>query len=234
MTIYVGMDDTDSLESRGTGRLARAAAAVISKKWPVKGVTRHQLYVHESIPFTSHNSCAVLHVDADGPEIADELFALTEEIMLSDFIPGSDPGLAVAEERQIHPALIAYGRDAQTTVLNQNIARTLAHNLGIRLKGLGGTEDGVIGSLAGLGLAAMNSDGRYLLIGNIRDLTGPVTVEQVLAAGVDCVQTTDGEILTTGLIMEQEGKSVKPCPIGGKVTLLVRREAGKILPIKRG
>ncbi len=112
MTIYVGMDDTDSLESRGTDRLARAAAAVISKKWPVKGVTRHQLYVHESIPFTSHNSCAVLHVDADGPEIADELFALTEEIMLSDFIPGSDPGLAVAEERQILPALIAYGRDA--------------------------------------------------------------------------------------------------------------------------
>ncbi len=77
----------------------------------------------------------------------------------------------------------------------------------------------------------MNSDGRYLLIGN---MTGPVTVEQVLAAGVDCVQTIDGEMLTTGLIMEQEGKSVKPCPIGGKITLLVRREDGNILPIKRG
>jgi len=228
------MDDTDTLESRGTGRLARAAAAVISKKWPVKGVTRHQLYVHESIPFTSHNSCAVIHVDAEGRDVADELFALAEEIMLSDFIQGSDPGLAVAEDVQITPALIAYGRDAQTTVLNQNIARTIAHNLGIRLKGLGGTEDGVIGSLAGLGLAAMNSDGRYLLIGNIRNLTGPVTVEQVLAAGVDCVQTTDGEILTTGLIMEQEGKSVKPCPIGGKITLFVRKENEMIMPVKRG
>lgn len=234
MTIYIGMDDTDTLDSRGTGKLARAVASVIAEKWSVKGVTRHQLYVHESIPFTSHNSCAVIHVDAEGQEAADELFFLTEEMMLSDFIQGSDPGLAVAEDVQITPALIAYGRDAQTTVLNQNIARTLANNLGIRLKGLGGTEDGVIGSLAGLGLAAMNSDGRYLLIGNIRNLTGPVSVEEVLAAGVDCVQMIDGEMLTTGLIMEQEGKSVKPCPIGGKITLLVRKENDKILPVKRG
>ncbi|ABN06432.1 hypothetical protein Mlab_0256 [Methanocorpusculum labreanum Z] len=234
MTIYVGMDDTDTLDSRGTGRLAREVAAFIAKKWPVSGVTRHQLYVHESIPFTSHNSCAVVHVETEGREAADELFALTEEVMLGDFIPGSDPGLAVAEDWQITPALIAYGRDAQSTVLNQNIARTLAKNLGIRLKGLGGTEDGVIGSLAGLGLAAMKSDGRYLLVGSIRSMTGPVSVEQVLAAGVDCVQTIDGELLTTGLIMEQEGKSVKPCPIGGKITLLVRRENGNILPIKRG
>ena len=234
MTIYVAMDDTDTLESRGTGRLARAIAGVLSQTWQVTGVTRHQLYVHESIPFTSHNSCAVVHIGASGSAAANEIFAAVEDLMLGDFIPGSDPGLAVAEDLQIQPALIAYGRDAQSVVLNQESARTLAKNLGILLKGLGGTEDGVIGAMAGLGLAATQSDGRYLQVGRIREHTGPVSVADILAAGVDCVQTISGVTLTEGIIQAEMGKSVKPCPLGGKITVLVREEDGMFIPIKRG
>ena len=98
MTVYIAIDDTDSLESRGTGRLAREIARVLSEKWSVFGITRHQLYVHPDILYTSHNSCAVIHVNGCGMEAVNTLFSIAEEIMLSDFIDGSDPG-------RVHPKI---------------------------------------------------------------------------------------------------------------------------------
>jgi tRNA(Ile2) C34 agmatinyltransferase TiaS len=234
MTIYIAMDDTDSLESRGTGRLAREVARVISAHWHIFGITRHQLYVHPDILYTSHNSCAVIHVNASGKEAVGELFSIAEKVMRSDLIAGSDPGLCAGEASAVTPALIAYGRDAQVMVLNQSTARTLAKNSNIHLIGLGGSEDGVIGALAGIGLAAMGNDGRYISVGSVRNLTGPVAVEDLLHAGVDCVQTLDGVILREGMIMEAEGKSVKPCLLNGKTVLLVKIEGGIIIPVKRG
>jgi hypothetical protein len=54
--IYIAMDDTDNAESRGTGRLARAVAAELSKTCMIAGVTRHQLFVHESISWSRRAS----------------------------------------------------------------------------------------------------------------------------------------------------------------------------------
>ena len=48
--IYVGIDDTDTLESRGTGRLARNIAAHSQANITIFGVTRHQLFVHPTYP----------------------------------------------------------------------------------------------------------------------------------------------------------------------------------------
>ena len=94
MTILVGIDDTDNPESRGTGRLARAIAETLTADYPVYGVTRHQLYVHPDIPYTSHNSCAVIHLETNGNADIDKIFATVQKVMLADFVKGSDPGLA--------------------------------------------------------------------------------------------------------------------------------------------
>jgi hypothetical protein len=236
MTIFACIDDTDNLNSRGTGRLARAVAAELAKSYHVKGVTRHQLYVHPDIPYTSHNSCAVIHINlgADSGEKAmKDIFDLAKQEILNDFIDGSDPGLAVANQEQILPSLVAFGKDAKNTVLTQEMARTLAKNLNIHLEGLGGTEDGVIGAMAGLGLASTANDGRYLLIGLIRELTGLQTVENLINAGVDRIYTLDGRLITSGTIHNHENKSVKPCPVNGKAILFVEEENGKIRAVKR-
>lgn len=233
MTIYVCVDDTDNLNSRGTGRLARAIAAELSKKYPVYGVTRHQLYVHPDIPFTSHNSCAVIHINMDEKEHLDDIFEIAKKEIYDDFIEGSDPGLAVAHESSISPALVAYAKDAKDTVLTQEKARTLAKNLDIRLEGLGGTEDGVIGAMAGLGLALTKNDGRFLLIGQIRDITGPQSVEKLINSGVDEIFTLDGRKVTDGMIINDENKSVKPCPVNGKVILFVNEQNGEFIAVKR-
>lgn len=231
--IYVCVDDTDNLKSRGTGRLARAIAAELSEKYPLVGVTRHQLYVHPDIPFTSHNSCAVIHLDTDDKESIDDIFEIAKKEVYDDFIEGSDPGLSVAHESQIKPSLIAYAKDAKDTVLTQEKARTLAKNLNIRLEGLGGTEDGVIGSMAGLGLAYTGNDGRFLLKGSIRDLLGPQPVEKLIEAGIDAVYTLDGKLITDGVILNDENKSVKPCPINGKCVLFVDDSEGVLQAVKR-
>ncbi|MGZ7158998.1 MAG: ABC transporter substrate-binding protein [Methanobacterium sp.] len=231
--IYICVDDTDNLNSRGTGRLARAIAVKLSKRYSVFGVTRHQLYVHPEIPFTSHNSCAVIHLDTDDKESIDNIFEVAKKEIYEDFIEGSDPGLSVAHESQILPSLIAYAKDAKDTVLTQEKARTLAKNLSICLEGLGGTEDGVIGSMAGLGLAFAGNDGRFLLKGSIRDLLGPQPVEKLINAGIDAVYTLDGKLVTEGMVLNDENKSVKPCPVNGNCILFVNDSEGVLQAVKR-
>lgn len=231
--IYVCIDDTDNLNSRGTGRLARAIAGKLSKNYSVFGVTRHQLYVHIDIPYTSHNSCAVIHLDTDNKESIDDIFEIARKEIYDDFIEGSDPGLSIAHESQILPSLVAYAKDAKDTVLTQKRARTLAKNLNIRLEGLGGTEDGVIGSLAGLGLAHIGNDGRYLLKGNIRDLLGLQSVQKLMDAGIDAVYTLDGKLVTEGVVWNDENKSVKPCPVNGRCILFVDSSEGILKAVKR-
>ena len=56
MVLYIALDDTDTLDSIGTGRLAREIAEDLAREFPVYAVTRHQLFVHPDIPYTSHNS----------------------------------------------------------------------------------------------------------------------------------------------------------------------------------
>lgn len=196
-------------------------------------MTRHQLYVHDDIPFTSHNSCAVIHIASGGGEAADTIFRQTEEMVLGDFIEGSDPGIAVATDDQLEPALIAFGKDAKTMVLTQERARTLAKNLSIRLKGLGGTEEGIIGAMAGLGLAATGNDGRFLQKGQIREILGPCTVRTLLTAGIDTICTIDGRTVDSGYIVVEENKAVKPCPVNGRVILFVEEREGRYYAVKR-
>jgi hypothetical protein len=232
MPLLVSIDDTDTIESPGTGRLARKIAASLFKNYHVTGITRHQLFVHPSIPYTSHNSCAVIHLGTDRVD-ADACFNIAREIMLADFIDGSDPGLTVASLTQVNASIVAFGKDAKTMVLTQERARILAKNSGVLLIGLGGTEDGVIGAMAGLGLASTGNDGRFLMKGTVRELTGPRNAGDLLDAGIDEICTIDGRRVTEGIIITEKGKSVKPCPIFGKTVLFVEERDGNFHSVKR-
>jgi hypothetical protein len=66
MKILVAIDDTDNLESKGTGFRARELAALLHQNdfGHIIGVTRHQLFVHTNIPYTSHNSSACIAMES--------------------------------------------------------------------------------------------------------------------------------------------------------------------------
>lgn len=168
---YIGIDDTDNLESRGTGFRARQLAKQLQEVGlaRLRGVTRHQLFVSPEIPYTSHNSSACLEMDFFDADRA-RVVAHCRDYLLRESAPGSDAGLCVAAAGQVGPEIQAFGQSAKVRVLQQGDAHDLAARHGIHLEGLTGTHQGVIGALSATGLHATRNDGRFLWMRGVRDL----------------------------------------------------------------
>jgi len=228
--LFIGLDDTDTLETRGTGHLARFIAAELANgagKYEVIGVTRHQLLVDPRVPCTKNNSSATIHVREDERISLDEVMARVRAIMMSDFVPGSDPGLCVA--RKVPGAVVEFGRRAKETLVTLAEARSLASSYGMHLEGLGGDESGMIGALSAVGLAATGDDGRYVLVGCCRDLAGLQPVQALLDAGVVSVETREGQHVTDGLVQTDK---LRPARRTGQPVALVEWAGDHWEPIR--
>jgi tRNA(Ile2) C34 agmatinyltransferase TiaS len=226
MQYFIGIDDTDNLESRGTGHLARQMAVALAQDFRVHGVTRHQLLQDERVPMTAKNSSAGIIFEGD-PYPLEEIAMFARKMLLDDFQPGSDPGLCVAS--QVPAEVIAFGQRARREFLYQQEPRDLATAHGLYLEGLGGTEGGVIGALAAVGLAASGDDGRYVEVGSIRDLEGMKPISAVLAAGIVNVQTIDGELVTAGLVLTDK---LRPARRNSQPVLFVEQQDSYWQPLK--
>lgn len=219
--ILVGLDDTDTPDSAGTNQLARRLVAVLPAGFEAAVVLRHQLLFDPRVPYTSKNgSASILLRDAPGASV-DALVAALRREMRAGYVPGSDPGLCVA--RGAAPDVVAFGRRCQREVVDQAEARALAARAGMHLEGLGGTEDGVIGALAAVGLLASGDDGRVVHRpgwGWPDAFAGPRPVAEVRARGVDVVREHgSGDEVTSGIV--DVGKHLRPAYRGGRVVLFV-------------
>lgn len=224
MKIFVCIDDTDNLESRGTGDIAVMITEEIANRgWGrTEGVTRHQLLVHPDIPYTSHNSCMCFIADVD-QDCLESLTTSCCDLLAKESAEGSDPGLciAVAEQVPSPELLIEFGRKAKTVVVTKDEAYSLASQLGVHLSEHGGTGQGIIGALAGIGLRWTGNDGRFKGMVKIRTENNIATVGQLLArTNIDLVKTLGGKVLTederVGL-----GNKVKTVLLDHKCVLLV-------------
>ena len=219
----IGLDDTDNLDSRGTGFRARSLVQALEQAdlATVIGVTRHQLFFDQRIPYTSHNSCACIGLRSSRSRA--ELLAFCRDYMLEHAAEGSDVGLCVASPDQAEHVQ-TFGLRAKCEVLNQAMAWDTADKLEIALEGLTGTRDGIIGSLAGVGLFANGDDGRYIWKPALRDLANQiVSLEHVLrVTGIDDIRTIDGASVTHDDQAHIElGDWPRPVRINGKAVLLV-------------
>jgi tRNA(Ile2) C34 agmatinyltransferase TiaS len=225
--VFIGLDDTDTLESRGTGHLARQTAATLSSEHTVLGVIRHQLLLDPRVPYTAKNSSAAVVISTNGDTDLETFSKQARALVRRHFNPGSDPGLCVSHT--VPAAVTAFGRRAQKEVVTQEEARALAAAHDILLAGLGGTEAGVIGALAAVGLAAGGEDGRYVMVGQSRELRGFRPVSAVLAAGIADVQTLDGLRVNQGLILTDK---LRPARRGGRPVAVVEWAEGYWRPLK--
>lgn len=177
----LAIDDTDNLESKGTGWLARKLAKDISKAFRITlhGVTRHQLFLHPDIPYTTHNSSACLDFDV-ADNAPQEIFAFATGIVQNLSAPDSDPGVSLSVFEGINEHIQEFGQRAQCEVVTMEEAYGLAARHHILLKELGGTGQGIIGALAGIGLKATGNDGRYLELAGIRELEGIITAREII------------------------------------------------------
>lgn len=225
---HIGIDDTDNLETRGTGYRARQLRERLNDLGVATGVavTRHQLLVDPRIPYTSHNSSACVVAVA---EVGRETIASAcREFLLEIAAEGSDVGLCVADDAQAR-AVVAFGLRAKTEVLVQHEATTAATARGILLEGLTGTWGGVIGALAAVGLHADGNDGRYLwLAGGLRDhAEQTVTLERVIQQlGVERIATPEGETLRDAALEIDLGPWPRPVRIDGQAVLIVEKSHG--------
>ncbi len=227
--IYVALDDTDMPETRGTGFVARQIAERLADCCEVLGVSRHQLLRDDPrVPCTRQNSAKVVHVTSTRLSLA-ELADRAAAVIMEDFIEGSDPGLCVVS--RCTPELMAYGQRVKREVVTQDDARRAVEGTDAILRGLGGTNGGVIGAAAAAGLAAGGSDGRFVEVGRIRDLSGPVEIAQVLEAGASAVRTVDGQLVTSGRI--EYGESLRPELIDHRPVVLVTAEAAGYWQVHR-
>lgn len=212
----IGIDDTDSLESRGTGNLARQIAAELSRSSLVLGVTRHQLLVDPRIPYTKNNSSAAILVETNTPSKA--VLEQVLSILNQSIQPGSDPGVCLAVD--VPTEISTFGFRAKRELVTQEEARQLADARGIYLQGLAGDEGGVIGALAAVGLAASGEDGRYIQVGKIRELSGMQPLGSLLEAGIETVKSLDGQTLQEGTIWVEK---LRPARRGGKPVAFVEK-----------
>ncbi len=179
MKFYVAFDDTDTLDcGRGTGKLARWYAESLPGHCKVWGVVRQQLLHHPSVPMTSHNSslCVVLETP-----FASDRGMLTQKAIAhiqANFFEGSDPGLCVASaDDPGMDQMIEFGIKCTHTKVSQAEAFEAAKH--VHLSGHGGTNDGVIGAVAAVGLTHLGESGRLVSYRDIRDLPQIVTAGEL-------------------------------------------------------
>ncbi len=193
MRVLLSIDDTDNLESRGTGYRARELGHNLTRDGlaELKGVSRHQLYVHPDIPYTSHNSALCLDIDWHGGALAD-LAPYVRDYLGRTSAPGSDAGFCIAPYHEVSDEVVEFGRSAKETVLTKADARALAERTGLHLEGVTGDHGGIIGSIASVGLRRTGQDGRFVWVKGVRDLEGVTTVGHLLGeTGIDVLRAGD-------------------------------------------
>lgn len=168
-TWLICIDDTDDIGTKGTGEIAEEIMYLImvnSVNEQVDNrttwVTRHQLFVHPDIPYTSHNSAMCFELVSD--LTLSQIKQLCIAHIMSESAAVADPGLAIVDKNSLNTddchKLIHYGVDAKQTVKTKSDAYQLAKAVNVDLSEHGGTGQGVIGALAGIGLRLSGSDGR--------------------------------------------------------------------------
>lgn len=223
MQLYIAIDDTDNLESRGTGfRIRQMAQELAEHKLAIPyHVTRHQLLVDPAIPYTSHNSSACLIVNDATDKMP--IINFCRDFLLRESAEGSDSGLCVAEPEQIDEDIIHWGKRAKKEVLLLENSFPLAANKGIYLEGLLGTRGGAIGALAAVGLRKTASDGRFLWMKNLRETTGTFTrkeLETILE--FDELQSTQGVPIGPDEQIDT-GKWPRPVLYKGKIIIFAEK-----------
>jgi hypothetical protein len=221
MLIYIGFDDTDTPNAeRGTGKLARWFEGELPDACRLWGVVRQQLLLDDAIPYTSHNSSACVVVESPDISRIGDLTSRAIGHIERHSLTGSDPGLCLSYEG--HPALsklISFGRECATKVVTQKEALRAAS--GAHLSGHGGTNRGVIGAAAAVGLTAYGWCGRFIEFGKLRDFPEEVTVSDLERAGITVVSIDrDAPVPARGDVVNTNGW-MRPRLWGGKPGLPV-------------
>ena len=186
MIFYVAFDDTDTIDcGRGTGKLARWYADELPVGCTQVMVVRQQLLHSPEVPMTSHNSSLCCVIEAPDESVRQELINRAAAHIKNHFFEGSDPGLCVASELDDLQPLIEFGIKCTHTKTSQQEAKIAAQK--VHLSGHGGTNDGIIGAVAAIGLTHHGESGRIVCYGDLRELPQVTTAGELRKRNIHLV-----------------------------------------------
>jgi tRNA(Ile2) C34 agmatinyltransferase TiaS len=219
MKVFLGFDDTDTLDSAvGTGKLVRRFIPELPGGCICRGVVRQQLFVSEDIPYTSHNSAACLIVDVPDTGLVGRIIDDAAAHIERHAAAGSDPGLCVAPDGGLSD-LIDFGHRCTRSVSSQQQAISAVN--GAHLSGHGGTNDGIIGAAAAVGLTASGWAGRFIEYGDLRQYAAMVTVSTLEADGIAVVSVDRDALVPAKSDVVTTNGWLRPRMIGQRPVLLV-------------
>ena len=222
MRVYLGFDDTDDKDApMGTGRLVREFTHGLEAECSLIGVVRHQLPRLADIPYTSNNSSACAIVDiSEGYKIG-ILRDKAVDHLQTFCAPGSDPGLCIAIEDEINSTLVNFGQTATGSRVTQQQAIEVARPY--ELLGLGGTNDGIIGAAAAVGLTKFGWCGRFIEYGRLRKLSGDLHVCDLNETGIQVVSVDRDPLVPLPEDEICNAKWIRPSLWAGHPVLQVKR-----------
>jgi hypothetical protein len=226
--LLIGIDDTDTEDSKGTGSLARGLLASFDERriGAALGATRHQLLLDPAIPFTSENASHCIALKASHRLEVPAIAEMVVEFVEAEAAPGSSPGIAIVrdaswEDPTVTSRLVAFGQGAKTDVLEAASAIGLAGDLGLHLSGHGESNRGVVGALAAVGLHLSGDDGLFSWMPGIREVTGQVSYRQLrFLVPIDAALDAGGREPALDDLIEL-GDWVRPVLTGGRSVLLL-------------
>ncbi len=223
--IFVGIDDTDIVGTPGTNQLARAILKRLGESARDAVICRHPLFFDPRVPYTSKNGSASIQLPGVDLNGLDRLTDVLRDVMHNWFVEGSDPGLCIAT--QVSDEMTIFGLRCKREVVSPDEARMVAARCGCHLEGLGGTNQGVIGALAGVGLVAGGQDGRVVHLASWPypdEFSGLHEISEIRARGVDEIRQHEFDnSVEKGMV--DVGKHLRPSWRDGRVVLYVTPSA---------
>ncbi len=205
---FICIDDTDEIGYyKSTGMISEEIQEYVQNKYAKCSlITRHQLFIHEDIPYTSHNSsmCFTTHLSEEEKE---DVIAFVIKHIQEYSAPTSQPGICIGFEKDIMDPekLIQFGFDAKTKVLTKKDAYDMAKEQNFHLSEHKNDGQGVIGALAGIALRLYGSDGRVK--GNLKLKVESISVKELLEhETIDEVQFADGSVASIDMEVQLNDK----------------------------
>jgi hypothetical protein len=217
--LVIGVDDTDMPGTPGTNQLARRIADALPPGFSFDVVLRHQLLFDRRVPYTSHNGCASIGLQAEPGHGAAELLEPLRRLVREFAPPGSDPGLCILHRATPFAEILAFANRCQREPVHQADALDLARKHAIHLEPLGGTgDDAILARGVDEIRAAATDQSRATGIDERR----ADAIDETSTAG-SSAGARPGETVTAGLV--DVGKHLRPAFRDGRIVLFVEPSA---------
>lgn len=227
--LFIGIDDTDSRESKGTGYFSRILGHEIEKigLGTIAGISRHQLLLDRSLDYTSHNySSCIEVVPLAGTET---IIAFLRDFIKKNATKGSQTGFCVASAEEIGRKVTDFGLNAKKKTVTTDMAFSIASENNIHIEGVTKRSRGVIGALAAIGLRATGDDGVMIWVKGreINEMKGIFHAGEIYCnTRVDCIKTAEGYKIPVNATIEWQNDA-RPVIMENFVTLLVEEHPEK-------